>query len=169
MSEVHRATPRNSANSRSPHRAWRPVFEALEPRAFPSALFALPLGGGSLVAKTSNDAQRSSVGVHEIAGAVIKINAVGDRQPAAGTAVSGRVTGIAVDPFDADLNAAGGHTWKTKDGGVTWSTAAEPGSAGHIAEATVLPSVTDLIIDRFEPRCENLPQGLATAEASAAA
>src|SRR5437867_3074157 len=41
-----------------------------------------------------------------------------------GTAVSGRITGIAVDPTSADtayVAAAGGGIWKTTDGGQHWT------------------------------------------------
>jgi hypothetical protein len=164
MFDNHRTAPRHSTSPRSDRRAWRPVFEALEPRAIPSSLLAPALGGGSLVARASGDAQGSAVGIHEISGAVIKINSVGDRQVAAGTAVSGRTTGIAADPSDTAVSAGIGQIWKTEDGGVTWSAATAPSSGGHIEQATLLPSVTDLVIDSYVVERKDFPLGLGTAE-----
>lgn len=40
-----------------------------------------------------------------------------------GSTATGRITGVAVDPFDSDVmyvSAAGGGAWRTKNGGFTW-------------------------------------------------
>ena len=43
--------------------------------------------------------------------------------PGAGSPVSGRITGVMVDPNDSNviyISAAGGGAWKTNNGGITW-------------------------------------------------
>jgi hypothetical protein len=127
----------------------------------------IPLAPGAVVATASDNVRPgSSVGIHEISGAVVKINAgeinatptnavaANERQAAAGTAVSGRVTGVAADPFDADMNGqgvstAGGGAWKSRDGGATWAVIGEPGSGGHVEAGAVLPSVTDMVLETY--------------------
>jgi hypothetical protein len=104
-------------------------------------------------------ASSSGVGLHEIQGAIVKINAVadGDGEVAAGSAVSGRVTSVAVDPSDAVMEAV-------KSSAVT-----DLAAGGDTAQGTALPSVTDLVIDPFSAdRCYFLI-GLATGDGDDAA
>jgi hypothetical protein len=49
---------------------------------------------------------------------------ISDGQTAGGLAVSGRITGVATDPQDANtifVTAAGGGVWRTTDGGASWT------------------------------------------------
>jgi hypothetical protein len=151
MSVIRGASGGRSASHRSNHRGWRPGFEALEPRACPAAMLEFA------IAECEGVDPSSAVGIHEIQGAVVKINAVGgdDLQTTGGSAVSGRVTGIAADPTDPAagdrgfISTASGQVWKTKDGGVSWTGAIDLAAGGEMAHGTALPSVTDLVIDRY--------------------
>jgi hypothetical protein len=48
-----------------------------------------------------------------------------------------------------NVSTAGGGAWKTKDGGLSWLAAIDLGPGDDTVHATALPSVTDLVLDRF--------------------